>query len=188
MKKIRLRKDKGTGLIVLILVIAFLLAVGIILLYVTSTGPEVAGNMRLQERAFNAAEAGFDGVWRHLNENIVGGAITDFAGQYRTDFNGHANVLDLPHDPPTSDDPNPYYFRSLTDEELVADVIKDPTNAIFANQPFPDDNTLTYTVFLINNEAAGVVQNDRNCIIVCIGRAGRNTYARLEIVIEIQST
>jgi len=182
MKKTGIRKDRGTGLIVLIMVIAFLLAVGIILLFVTGTGSEVAGNIRLQERAFNAAEAGFDEVWRYLNENIVSGAILDFSAQYRTDFNGNVNVLDDPADT------NPYYFRKLTDEELVADVIKDPANAIFVNQPLPDDNTLTYTVFLINNEAAGVAQNDMNCIIVCIGRAGRNTYVRLEILVEIQST
>jgi hypothetical protein len=185
MKKIATRKDRGVGIIILILVIAFLLAVGIILLFVTGTGPEVAGNIRLQERAFNAAEAGFDEVWRVLNENVQSGAILDFSSLYRTDFDGHANVLD---DPGTEATPNPYYFRKLTDEELLTDVIKNPTNALFVDQPLPDDNSLTYTVFLINNEATGVVQNDRNCIVVCIGRAGRNTYSRLEILIEIQST
>lgn len=187
MKKTGIRKDRGTGLIVLIMVIAFLLAVGIILLFVTGTGSEVAGNIRLQERAFNAAEAGFDEVWRVLNENVLSGVISDFGNMYRTDFDGHANVLD---DPGTEAAPNPYYFRKLTDEELAADAIRDPTNALFINQPLPDDNTITYTVFLINNDNAvtGVAQNDMNCIIVCIGRAGRNTYVRLEILVEIQST
>jgi hypothetical protein len=185
MKKKGTNNDRGIGIIVLILVLAFLLAVGLVLLYVTGTGPQVAGNVRLQQRAFDAAEAGFDEVWRYLNENILSGAILDFSNLYRTDYDGHANVLD---DPGLTGSPNPYYFRKLTDEELAADIIKDPTNAIFVNQPLPGDSTLTYSVFLINNEATGVVQNDRDCIIVCIGRAGRNTYARLEVVVEIQTT
>ncbi len=179
-----MNKDRGAAIIVLIMVIAFLMTVGILLLFVTGTGPEVAGNVRLQERAFNAAEAGFDAVWRLLNETILSGAMVDFSGQYRTTYNGQP--LDIP---PTESQPNPYYFRLLTDEQLVKDFENDPTNVIFLNQPLANDLSLSYTVFLINDEAApGVTPNDRDCIVVCIGRAARNTYARIEVVIEIQES
>ncbi|MGQ9671552.1 MAG: pilus assembly PilX family protein [Candidatus Aminicenantales bacterium] len=184
MGKRRLNQEKGSAIIVLIMVIAFLLTVGILLLFVTGTGPEVAGNIRQQERAFNAAEAGFDAVWRVLNENIISGMITDFSAQYRTDYNGQP-VLDLP---PTDNSPNPYYFRALTDEELIADFERDPANVLFLNEPLPNDPSLSYTVFLINDEAGGGTPNDRDCLVVCIGRAGRNTYARIEVLIEIQES
>ncbi len=178
------RQERGAGLIVLIMVIAFLLTVGIMLLYITGTGPEVAGNVRLQERAFNAAEAGFDAVWRVLNESILNGTITDFSAQYRTTYNGQP-VLDIP---PTDSLDNPYYFRMLPDEELVADMERDPSNVLFLNQPLSNDSSLSYTVFLINDEAGGITPNDRDCLVICIGRAARNTYARIEVMIEIQES
>ncbi|MDH7511851.1 MAG: hypothetical protein QHH14_02765 [Clostridiales bacterium] len=180
----RKRQERGAGIIVLIMVVAFLLTVGIMLLYITGTGPEVAGNVRLQERAFNAAEAGFDAVWRVLNESILNGTITDFSGQYRTTYNGQP-VLDIP---PTDSLDNPYYFRMLTDGELVADMERDPSNILFLNQPLSNDTSLSYTVFLINDEAGGITPNDRDCLVVCIGRAARNTYARIEVMIEIQES
>lgn len=186
MKNQGMRKDRGAGLIILIIVLAFLLGVGILLIFITGTGSQVAGNVRLQERAFNAAEAGFDAVFRLLNDNIIGGTISDFSAQYRTDFGGSANVLDVPF--LSYDVPNPLYFRRLTDEELWEDVKADTANAIFIDQPLPNDDSLRYTVFLINDEAPGTTPNDRDCLIVCIGKAGENTYARIEILIEIQST
>lgn len=178
----RRNEERGVGLIILIMVTAFLLAVGVLLVFITGTGPEVAGNIRMQERAFNAAEAGFDAAWRFLNENILGGSVADFSSLYRTTFEGS----------PGLDDPNSdYYFRKRTDEELVADVIKShtfPYDALFADEPMPNDPSLAYTVFIINDEAMpGVTQNDRDCIMVCIGRAGRNTHARIEVEIEIQN-
>lgn len=180
MRRGKLRKDRGSGLIVLIIVMAFLLAVGILLLFVTGTGPAVAANVRLQERAFNAAEAGFDEVWRVLNDTIVSGAWADFANQYRTTFQGQAGL-----DDPLSDN----YFRKRTDEELVADMISDSTNTMFVEEALPNDNSLRFTVFLIDDEAnTGAIPNDRDCIIVCIGRAGLDTYVRIEVVVEIQIT
>ena len=180
MRKRTRRKDRGSGLIILIIVIAFLLSVGILLLFVTGTGPAVAGNVRLQERAFNAAEAGFDEVWRVLNDTIITGTWPDFGSQYRTTFQGQVGL-----DDPLSDN----YFRKRTDEELVADMVSDSTNTIFVNQPLPNDPSLSFTVFLIDDEAlTGATPNDRDCIIVCIGRAGQDTYARIEVVVEIQTT
>jgi len=186
MKTKGMRKDRGAGLIILIIVLAFLLSVGILLLFVTGTGSLVAGNVRLQERAFNAAEAGFDAVFRLMNDNIISGAFSDFAGQYRTDFGGSANVLDAPF--LSYDVPNPLYFRRLTDEELWEDIENNPGDTIFFNQPLPNDNSLRYTVFLINDEAPGVAANDKDCLVVCIGKAGENTYARIEVKIEIQES
>ena len=186
MRKGKIRKDRGAGLIVLIIVIAFLLGVGVLLLFVTGTGPEVAANVRMQERAFNAAEAGFDEVWRVLNDTIISGTWADFSGQYRKKYSTYGDVLDFPG---PQNNPNPYYFRSLTDEELVADMEADPTNTLFVNQPIPGDNSLSFTVFLIADESmTGATPNDRDCIVVCIGRAGRDTYARIEVVVEIQTT
>jgi hypothetical protein len=180
MKKTRYRKVRGAGIIVLIMVLAFLLAVGILLIFITGTGSEVAGNIRQQERAFNVAEAGFDAAWQALNSNIIGGAYPDFSNLYRTTYNGQ----------PGLDDPaSPNYFRMRTDEELVTDVISNhtPTDALFVDVPLANDNSLSYTVFIINDEAMfGVTPNDRDCILVCIGRAGGNTYARIEVVLEIQ--
>ena len=176
------KKAKGSGLIVVIMVIAFLLAVGIILLFVTGTGPEVAGNVRLQERCFNAAEAGFDSAWRYLNESYLGGLYTNFSGQYRTTYNGQPGLDES--DPLGPNYAN--YFRNLTDQQLVEDIINDPTNAIFVEQPMPNDPNFTYTVFLINDEASGISQDDMDCLMVCIGRGPRNSSARLEIEIEIQ--
>ncbi len=186
MSQAKTRKDRGSGLIILIIVIAFLLAVGILLLFVTGTGPEVAANVRLQERALNAAEAGFDEAWRVLNDTLVTGTWTDFGGQYRKKYSTYGDVLD---DPGTTTVANPYYFRSLSDAELVADMVADPTNTLFRDEPLPNDSSLTFTVFLIDDEAlTGATPNDRDCIVVCIGRAGRDTYARIEVVVQIQTT
>jgi hypothetical protein len=177
MRHQRARSDRGAGLIIMIIVVAFLLSVGILLLYVTGTGSSVAGNVRSQERAFDAAEAGFDALFQGLNASINGGGMTDFSTMYRTTFGGQ----------PGLDDPaSQSYFRRRTDDELWVDVASDPTNAVFVNQTLTTDSSLAYTVFLIDDEAiTGVTPNDRNCLVICLGRAGRNTYARIEVTIEI---
>lgn len=170
------RRDRGVGLIIMIIVVAFLLSVGILLLYVTGTGSSVAGNVRSQERAFSAAEAGFDATFQGLNASVTGGSISDFASMYRTTFGGQVGL-----DDPASTN----YFRRRTDAELWADVVSHPTNAVFVNQTLTTDTSLAYTVFLINDEAiTGVTPDNEDCLIICIGRAGK-TYARLEITIEI---
>src|SRR5512139_4115424 len=119
MKRDKMRKDRGVGLLVLIIVIAFLLSVGLLLLFVTGTGPEVASNDRLQERAFDAAEAGFDEAWRAINDLIISGTWADFADHYRKKYSSYGDILDYPG---TDATPNPYFFRSVTDAELVADM------------------------------------------------------------------
>jgi hypothetical protein len=178
-RKIDTSRQRGSGLIVIIMIVAFMLAVGMLLLTVTGTSPKVSDSMRLQGMAFDAAEAGFNSAWVVLNDAFLNKVYTSFNGHYRTQFGG-AEGLD---DPLSSS-----YFRGLTDEQIVADVAADPTNAIFNSEVLATDTRCTYTVFLVNDEAPGTIAADDNdCILVCIGRGPRNTYKRLEIVIEVGS-
>jgi hypothetical protein len=171
------RRERGSGLIVIIMIVAFMLAVGMLLLTITGTSPKVSDSMRLQGMAFDSAEAGFNAAWVVLNANFLNRVSSSFNGQYRTTFGGS----------PGLDDPlSPSYFRGLTDEQIVADIAADPTNVIFNSEPLATDPRCTFTVFLINDEAPGTITADDNdCILVCIGRGPRNTYKRLEIVIEV---
>jgi hypothetical protein len=184
---------KGATLIVVILVIAFLLAVGVAVLTVTSTGTAVSGSMRNQEMAFNAAEAGFDASRRAIVAQIDGGAWTNFA-EHSLDV---PTGIDLPLIAGAS---NPLYFRRKTDEELltmIAPYSTDPDKVIFYNEPFvhdtsgADDMRYTYTAFLINDEAGGGTVDPTDVLLVCIGvvRSGTRILAttRLEIVLESQS-
>jgi hypothetical protein len=170
------RRERGSGLIVIIMIVAFMLAVGMLLLTVTGTSPKVSDSMRLQGMAFDAAEAGFNQAWLALNDAFSNKVFTSFAGQYRSNFGGS----------PGLDDPaSPSYFRGLTDEQIVADVAADPTDAIFNSEVLVTDPRCTYTVFLVNDEAPNtIIPNDNDCILVCIGRGPKNTYKRLEILIE----
>lgn len=174
----RRSRERGVALIIVILVTAFLLAIGVGVLSLSSTGPRVSNSIRQQELAFQAAEAGFDAAWRYLNDASEGGAFMDFSGLYRTAYGG-AEGLDDPLDA--------HYFRKLTDEELWADITSDPTNAIFPPTVLPQDATMSYVVFLVNDEPPSAPANHADGILVCIGRGPQNTYKRLEIVLEISS-
>lgn len=178
-QKMHRSQERGSGLIVIIMIVAFMLAVGMLLLTVTGTSPKVSDSLRLQGMAFDAAEAGFNSAWIILNDNFLNKVYSSFGGQYRSNFGGA----------PGLDDPlSPSYFRGLTDEQIVADVAADPANAIFNSELLATDPRCAFTVFLINDEAPGTITADDNdCILVCIGRGPRNTYKRLEIVIEVGS-
>jgi hypothetical protein len=178
-RKIDRGRERGSGLIVIIMIVAFMLAVGMLLLTITGTSPKVSDSMRLQGMAFDAAEAGFNSAWIVLNDAFLNRVYSSFAGQYRSNFGGA----------PGLDDPlSPSYFRGLTDEQLVADVAADPTNALFNSEVLATDPRCAFTVFIVNDEAPGTISADDNdCILVCIGRGPRNTYKRLEIVIEVGS-
>ncbi len=188
-----IENKKGSSLIVVILVIAFLLAVGVAVLTVTSSGTAVSGNMRNQEMAFNAAEAGFDAARTQLDNLISVGTWDNFADHYLDQPTG----IDIPFIGGVS---NPLYFRRHTDEEvltMIAPYSTDPNKIIFYNQPFVqdasggDDLRYTYTVFLINDEAGGGTVDPTDTLMVCIGvvRAGARVLAtaRLEIVLENQT-
>jgi hypothetical protein len=187
------RNNKGSTLIVVILVISFLLAIGIAVLTVTSSGPAVSGSMRNQEMAFNAAEAGFEAARAAIQTAIGNGTWTDFGDHYLDQPTG----FDIPF---IAGAVNPVYFRRHTDEEvltMIAPYGTDPNKVIFYNQPFVhdssggDDLRYTYTVFLINDEAGGGAVDPKDSLMVCIGvvRAGAKILAtaRLEIVLENES-
>jgi len=178
----RRRRERGSGLIVIIMIVAFMLAVGMLLLTVTGMSPKASDSLRLQGMAFDAAEAGFNAAWVILNDNFLNRVTSSFNGQYRTNFGGA----------PGLDDPaSPNYFRGLTDAQLVADIAADNSAAnpaLFSSEPLVTDPRCTFTVFLVNDEAPGTITaDDKDCILVCIGRGPRNTYKRLEIVIEAGS-
>ena len=172
-------RERGAGLIVVIMIVAFMLAIGMLLLTVTGASPKASDSMRLQGMAFDAAEAGFNSAWIVLNDAFLNKVYSSFGGHYRTQFGGAEGL----------DDPlSPSYFRGLTDAQIVADVAADPTNAIFNSEVLATDPRCAFTVFLVNDEAPGTIAADDNdCILVCIGRGPRNTYKRLEIVIEVGS-
>ncbi len=177
-------KERGATLIILIIVIAFLLAIGILVLHITGTGPEVAGNLRLQEQAFNAAEAGFDNAWTQIEGSFVGAGWTDFDGHYITTPAGISDPLDAS------------YFRKLTDEEILAAISAGDPNMIFYKIPYVTtsggtlDARYTYTAFLIDDEAGGGDPDPFDALLICIGTVQTGdsvTTARLEIGLGMQS-
>jgi len=189
--------EQGSGLIVIIIVIAFLLTVGVVLVTVTSTGPKVSGNVRNQEEAFNAAEAGFDASRIQMENLFTNGTWSSFDGHYLEEPAG----IDMPT---LAGAFNPVYFRNLSDEALLGlldpdgDGFPDLPNTIFFQQPFTktaegtDDLRYTYTAFLINDEAGAGSFDSSDVLLVTIGvaRAGTRILAtsRLEIVLAIEGT
>jgi len=176
------RKERGVSLIIVILVMAFMLTVGIGLVTITSTGPGVAGNMRLQDQAFNAAEAGFDAAWTSISNTIAGGGLSDFSTLYRTTYNGQPGLDDADVLSPNYQN----YFRRLTDQQLVADVARHNDNYLFDSQAMPDDPRFSYTCFLVNDESVRETPDHMDALLICLGKGPRNTYSRLEITIQIQ--
>lgn len=172
-------RERGSGLIVVIMIVAFMLAVGMLLLTVTGTSPKASDSLRLQGMAFDAAEAGFNAAWAALNDGFNSGVYTSFAGIYRSTFNG-AEGLDDPTQPLA-------YFRNLTDEQIYNDCVAnpDPTALLFNAEPLATDPRCSYTVFIISDEPPNTITpNDNDAILLCIGRGPRNTFKRLEILIE----
>ncbi|OGD40562.1 MAG: hypothetical protein A2V45_05920 [Candidatus Aminicenantes bacterium RBG_19FT_COMBO_58_17] len=176
-------KERGVTLIILVIVIAFLLAVGILVLHITGTGPIVAGNLRWQEQAFNAAEAGFDNAWTEIEGSFVSG-WTNFDGHYITLPTGVNDPLDV------------NYFRKLTDEELLAAISVSDPNMIFYKIPYvltpsgTQDLRYTFTAFLIDDEAGGGDPDPFDALLVCIGTVQTGdsvTTSRLEIGLAIES-
>jgi hypothetical protein len=181
--------EKGSGLIVVILVMAFLVTVGIAVITVTGVGSRVAGNIRSQHNAFNAAEAGFDAAWIAVEDFFLDEAWTSFDSHYLVDPTG----IDLPLDV--------NYFRKLTDLELLTlldsnnDGTPDYSNIIFFKQEFipaqggGTDPRYTYTAFLIDDERGGGTSDPGDALLVCIGTSGTGstmTTSRLEVVLAVE--
>jgi hypothetical protein len=190
------RHERGSGLIVVIMVVALLIGIGIPLLTLTSMSPKVSGAMRYHEEAFNAAEAGFDTARLLIESHMTLGGWVDFAGHYLTQPAG----IDIPI---VFGAPNASYFRRLTDQELLqvldpnGDGTADVPNLLYFQQTFATDGQgqtdlrYAYTVFLINDEAGGGIVKDNTALLVSIGivRAGTRILdsVRLEIMVAFQA-
>jgi hypothetical protein len=182
-------KEKGVGLIVVFLVLVFLQIVGLVLLMVTSTGTKAAGNIRFQQQALNAAEAGFGMAWSEIEMLFEDGEWNSFNGHYLNEPSG-------------IDDPQANnYFRKLSDLELLSlidpdgDGTPELNTVIFCRQPYIQTQNgsfnprFTYTAFLIDDEVAGGTSDSRDALLVCIGCVGigkNMTTTRLEIELALE--
>jgi hypothetical protein len=191
-----IRHDKGVGLIVVIMIMAFMLSVGLVLIKTTTTGKKVSANVRNQHQAFNAAEAGFDAAKMAIDAFFVDSTWINFDGWTLTE----PDNIDLP----TTDGItiNPNYFRCLTDIQILnkldvdGDGSSDYGYVLFFKWPYILDESgdldprFTYTVFLIDDEASGGTQDANDVLMVCIGTQGTGknmTTSRLEIEIAIET-
>ncbi len=169
---------KGIGLIIVIMILAFLLSVGMVLITTTSTGTQVAANIRWQQEAFNAAEAGFDAAWLLIDEH--------FAENMWTSFEGH-----LLQEPAGIDDPlEPNYFRRLSNEQVLDAIgdfqagIPNFEQIVFYRHDYRPG--LSYTVFLIDDEGLGEIPDPSDALLVCIGVAQSGdqlTTSRIEVAL-----
>jgi len=195
-------QPSGSGLIAVILVLAFMLTVGVAVLTVTSSGPKVSATMRYQEEAFNAAEAGFDATRMTMEDSLAAGTWGSFGDHYLTSPPG----IDIPFENMNLATPNPNYFRRLTDEQILGLLDQDqngqadnPLQVVFFEEPFVYDRSgnldlrYRYTVFLIDDEAGFSTNDPSDFLMVCIGvvRSGPGisdrilATSRLEIEIEL---
>ncbi len=192
---VKRKHERGAGLFIVILVAAAMAALGLSLLTLTSTGSKMAGGLRTQEEAFNAAEAGFEATRAVLENSFTAGGWTDFSW--------HTLKLPLGIDMPTILGlTSPAYFRRLTDEELLGlldaagDGTPDVAPVLAFRQTFALDGAgatdarLVYTAFLIDDEAGGGIADPSDALLVVIGevRQGSRTLAstRLEIGLAFQ--
>ncbi|HAV42376.1 MAG TPA: hypothetical protein DCW97_08290, partial [Acidobacteria bacterium] len=188
-------RPAGSGMMVVILVLAFMLTVGVAVLTVTTSGPKISASMRYQEEAFNAAEAGFDAARIAIDNLITNGEWVDFGEHYLTGLTEHG--IDIPFIGGNLATPNPGYFRRLTDEQIFNlidtnhDGIPDAVpqdQLIFFEEPFFKNQSGTLderyrcTVFLIDDEAGtGAATDPTDTLLICIGvvRSGRNVTDRI---------
>lgn len=187
------KQRRGSSLIVVILIVALLAGIGIPLLTMTRLGRTIAGSTRTHEEAFNAAEAGFESARLLIDGFFSTGAWTSFTGHYLTQPTG----IDVPAD--VEGNPNASYFRRRSDQDLLAafdpsgDGTADVPNLIAFQQTFGVDGRgetiprITYTVFLIDDEAGGGTSDPSDALLVSIGsvRAGNRILdsVRLEILL-----
>jgi hypothetical protein len=178
--------ERGSSLIVVILVMAFMLAVGVAILTITGIAPKISGSVRSQEEAFNTAEAGFDAARMAIERGLLDGTWANLQDNCLRTPAG----IDLPLDP--------VYFRRQSDLALTQSLSDGTTGVLFKDQPFlktrsgEDDLTRTYTVFLIDDEAGAPVPDPNDVLLVCIGviRSGNRiiSTSRLEVLLGLENT
>jgi hypothetical protein len=178
--------ERGSSLIVVILIMAFMLAVGVAVLTVTGVAPKMSGSVRDQEEAFNTAEAGFEAARIAIEQGLLNGTITSLQDNCLKTPTG----IDLPLDAA--------YFRRQSDTSLVEALSSGTTGILYKDQPFlkttsgQDDLTRTYTVFLIDDEAGAAVSDATDVLLISIGviRSGNRilSTSRLEVLLGLDSS
>jgi len=178
-------RERGVGLIIVIIVTAFLLVIGLLLATITNLGTTVASNVRLQEQAFNAAEAGFNAAWSQIEENLIAGGWTNFDGV----------CLDTPANVAVPGDPD--YFRKTTDEEFLNALTPTTNGVIFYKETYATaqggglDQRYSYTVFLVEDDGGSTTPDPTDVLLVCIGAVQTGdtfTTARIEVGLAMQSS
>jgi len=177
--------ERGSSLIVVIIVMAFMLAVGVAILSITGMAPKVSGSVRDQEEAFDVAEAGFDAARLFIEHALLNGTWANLQDNCLRTPAG----IDLPLDA--------NYFRKQSDAAIAETITAGTTGVLYKDQPFlktsdgHDDATRTYTVFIIDDEAGGGVVDPTDVLLVCIGvvRSGNRVLAtsRLEVLLGLEN-
>jgi hypothetical protein len=189
----RRRRENGSGLMVVILVVALLAGIGVPLLMLTSMGPKISGSVRTHEEAFNAAEAGVEKARIFLENQLSDRTWTSFTDHYLLQPTG----IGLPID--ASGNPNPPYFQRKTDAELLqsfdpdGDGLANVANLLAFNDLYATDEKgevdrrLAFTAFLIDDEGGGGASDPTDALLVVIGtvRSGSRLIdsVRLEVLI-----
>jgi hypothetical protein len=178
-------QERGSSLIIVILVLAFMLAVGVAFLTITGIAPKISGSVRNQEEAFNAAEAGFEAARLTIERGLLDGTWTNLQDNCLRTPTG----IDLPIDAA--------YFRRQSDLALVQSLTMGTTGVLFKDDPFlkthsgDDDMTRTYTVFVIDDEAGAAVPDPNDVLLVCIGviRSGNRVLStsRIEVLLGLEN-
>ncbi|MEN6310289.1 MAG: PilX N-terminal domain-containing pilus assembly protein [Acidobacteriota bacterium] len=179
------RPERGSSLIVVIIIMAFMLAVGVAVLTITGVAPKLSGSVRDQEEAFNTAEAGFEAARIAIEQGLLNGTITSLQDNCLKTPTG----IDLPLDAA--------YYRRQSDIALVETLSEGTTGVLFKDHPFlkttsgSDDLTRTYTVFLIDDEAGGATSDATDVLLISIGviRSGNRilSTSRLEVLLGLES-
>ena len=187
------RSERGSTLIIVILICALLAGIGIPLLTLTNMGPKISGGMRFHEQAFNAAEAGAEAARLYLEQMIDMGYWSNFTGHYVVNPTGIDKPLDV------TGAPNLMYFRRLSDGELLhwldqdGDAKPDVTNVLYFHQAFAQDAQgsfdprFVFTAFLIDDEAGGGTADPSDALLVVIGcvRVGTKIADSVRLELEI---
>lgn len=193
------RAERGSTLVIVLLICALLAGIGIPLLTLTNMSPKISGGMRFHEQAFNAAEAGAEAARLYIEEMMDQGYWEDFTGHYVTNPTGIDQPLDA------LDAPNAMYFRRLSDGELLhwldqdGDGAPDVSHILYFHQTFATDAQgaldprFVFTAFLINDEAGAAAADPMDAILVVIGcvrvgaRIADSVRLELELVFESES-
>ncbi len=187
------RADRGSTLIIVLIICALLAGIGIPLLTLTNMGPKISGGMRFHEQAFNAAEAGAESARLFIEQKLDLGQWISFSGHCVTQPAGIDRPLDA------LGVPSAMYFRRLSDAELLhwldqdGDGVPDVANVIGLHQAFvmeaggAPDLRFVYTAFLIDDEAGAAVPDPKDAILVVIGcvRAGTKIVDSVRLEIEL---